>query len=101
MKFLSWKRWHSQGIETSEKGLLIKPEDPFCLTMRALALFDLGRIQEATVAFENLLGKNPCNKSIRRMLMLSYIMTFQRSQSHDFVQRSGNERGSGATPRQT
>ncbi len=75
--FLRRRTKVTEALETSEKGLLIEPEDSYCLTMRALALFHLGRFEQAIRAFEESLAKCPTNKHVRRLLLLAYVVKFR------------------------
>lgn len=56
--YLQKKRW-PQMLETAERGLAIEPDDERCNNLRAMALFNLGRRDEAGATIDSTLSKHP------------------------------------------
>jgi tetratricopeptide (TPR) repeat protein len=56
--FVSRKLW-ARGLEAADHGLEADPEDATCVNLRAVALVNLGRKEEAAAAIGETLARNP------------------------------------------
>ncbi|HVS71418.1 MAG TPA: tetratricopeptide repeat protein [Phycisphaerae bacterium] len=56
--FLARKEW-AQALEAADQGLRSEPEHSMCVNLRAVALTNLGRREEAAQTIAGALGRNP------------------------------------------